>query len=132
MNWITNKNEFFLLIVGELKKDKSTYFYDSYLQKGIREKMEPLEWWKQATTSAIPAKFVELMETLFLLPASTGGVERSFSTMGNIHTNLRNRLSVEKITKLCCINNYFKIQNEEENRKNNIQRESRKRKFSDI
>ena len=91
--------------------------------------MNALDWWKQAVTSAVPPTLLDTTSTLFLLPASTGGIERCFSTMGNIITKQRNRISVEKATKLCCINGHYKILNEQNKRKENNERAQRKRKF---
>ena len=42
----------------------------------------------------------ELMITMLKLIPSTAGLERVFSTMGFVHSDLRNRLGSEKVTKL--------------------------------
>ena len=129
LTWIADKNNLYVHLCGELKKKQSDYFFDAYLDPEIQSSMNPLDWWRQSITSACPQGILEIINTLFLLPAGSSGIERSFSTMGNIMTKQRNRLSVEKATKLCCINGYFKISNEQDKRKRNDQRIHRKRKF---
>lgn len=93
--------------MGEIKKKKSDFFYAPFLQPDIQSSMSPLEWWKQAATSVVPKKLLEMIEILFLIPAGTGGIERCFSTMGNIMTKKRNRLEVETAAKLANINGFF-------------------------
>jgi hAT family protein len=129
MNWISLKNNYFIIFCGEIKKSKSDFFFDSFLEPEVQSTMNPLHWWLQSVTSAIPPRLLDMVQGLFVLPASTAGIERCFSTMGNIMTKQRNRLSVEKATKLCCINGFFKIQNSEKDRQNNNERYQRKRKF---
>ena len=46
---------------------------------------------------------VDLATNLMILPSSTGGLERSFSVLGRIMTSIRNRLGVDKASKLCFI-----------------------------
>jgi hAT family protein len=132
INWIAKKNNFYIQFCGEngeINKQKSDYFFDSYLKQEVQSKMNPLDWWKQSVTTAAPNKLLDIINILFILPASSAGIERCFSTMGNIMTKQRNRLTIEKATKLCCINGFYKIVNADENRKNNIERLKRNRKF---
>ena len=44
--------------------------------------------------------FLELMQALHSCPASSAGIERWFSTVGFVWSEVRNRLGVEKAKKL--------------------------------
>ena len=57
-------------------------------------------WWKSIEKRDFPPGFVPLMIRLHRLPASSASVERVFSSFGLIHSKLRNRLGVEKASKL--------------------------------
>ena len=46
--------------------------------------------------SLVTPEFCSFMEELSSLPARSASVERIFSTFGNVHTKLRNRLGNEK------------------------------------
>jgi hypothetical protein len=129
LNWISKKSDFYLIFVGELNKSSSTYFFDAFLQPSARKNLKPIDWWANAITPAVPKPFAELVHTLFLFPASTAGIERCFSTMGNIMTRQRNRISVEKAAKLCAINNYYKLKHSVDNLKNDSVRVGKKRKL---
>jgi len=62
---------------------------------------EPNVWWLSVQRSgAIPEDLCTLALKLLAMPASSGGLERVFSNFGMIQTKLRNRLGVEKATKL--------------------------------
>ena len=50
----------------------------------------------------------KFMQEMSSLPASSASVERIFSTFGQIHTKLRNRLGTEKIAKLVKCNRMLK------------------------
>lgn len=84
-------------------------FHKTFLVQSVRESYEPIEWWENALTEPLPPRFHQLIRKLFNLPAGSGGIERSFSTLGNIMTKQRNRLSIEKASKLCTIHNHFKL-----------------------
>lgn len=46
---------------------------------------------------------LEVVTLLFTAVASSPGIERIFSTYGLVHTKIRNRLGVEKSSKLVAI-----------------------------
>src|ERR1700754_4715119 len=102
-------------------------FHSSYKLEENRSSFNPIDWWEHAPNHDLQPGFKQLIRKLFSLPSSTGGIERLFSTLGNIMTKERNRLSIEKAAKLCNIHNHYKIvQSESDKRK---QRASKKRKF---
>ncbi|OXA54248.1 hypothetical protein Fcan01_11874 [Folsomia candida] len=104
LEWISSHSNYLIQFFGEIQKSESEFFFNAYLNPDVKKQMNPFDWWTQASTSAVPIRFLEMVKVLFLLPAGTSGIERCFSTMGNIITKQRNRLTVEKATKLCCVN----------------------------
>jgi len=68
-----------------------------------------IKWWNKAPTPAVSEGMKELATTILGLPASTGALERCFSTMGNIMSLKRSKLQVEKAGKLCSISNSLKV-----------------------
>lgn len=103
----------------------SKYFHSAFLKEEIRTTLSPTQWWKSAFKGTFNKTLENLIESIFIMPASTGAIERNFSTLGNIITNQRNRLSVPKAEKLCVVNNYYKLQHREEGQ----ERKAPKRKF---
>lgn len=64
------------------------------------------QWWEHMGVllgTKLPIGFSKLASELMLLPASTSPMERCFSTMGSIMTETRNRIGIEKASKLCMI-----------------------------
>ncbi|XP_050516392.1 uncharacterized protein LOC126891254 [Diabrotica virgifera virgifera] len=79
---------------------------DKYLHMPlISRKDDPLLWWK-GNKSLFPSLF-ELMQRRLCIPATSVPSERIFSKTGQIITERRNRLSVEKSTKIIFLNSYF-------------------------
>lgn len=83
-------------------------FYDSkLLNKEILKgevAITASQWWElmgSVMGSKLPIGFAGLAKNLMMLPASTSAIERCFSTMGSIITDTRNRLGIEKASKLC-------------------------------
>jgi hAT family protein len=65
--------------------------------------MHPADWWLAMNNSSLKEKNLDTIITLMKLPASTGSLERAFSVLNNIMTDKRNRLGIQKASKLCCI-----------------------------
>ena len=57
----------------------------------------------QVMTGQITQDFGDLSVLLFDLPPSSAGIERPFSSLGYVHSNVRNRFGQEKATKLAFI-----------------------------
>jgi len=93
----------------KLKLNDNDYFYAPLMNKQILEGQIALtakQWWQQMGEmmgSKLPQGLVELAQKLMMLPASTSGIERTFSTMGSIMTDVRNRIGLEKASQLCLI-----------------------------
>lgn len=109
LEWLAAKNPALLIVYHELQKPDSNYFFKPYNNKAIISKMQPRDWWKSASKDAVTPIVHEIVDELLSLPAGTANMERNFSTLGSIITKQRNRLNVEKASKLCSIINHYKI-----------------------
>lgn len=99
----------FVVTAAQLTNMDLNVFSETMLMEQITKAMNPIEWWKSANTEKLPVGFQDFTLTLFILPSSTGSLERSFSTLGNILTHKRNRLGITKASQLCTINQYLHI-----------------------
>ena len=68
----------------------------------IIENVTPSCWWR-SLDGIVEKYFADVAEKLLTAVASSAGVERIFSTFGYIHSNIRNRLGIEKAAKLVFI-----------------------------
>lgn len=92
----------------QLSSQNEGVFFKTFLEQKICDELEPSEWWGSAVKGGVEDGFLRFVKTLYTFPSGTAGIERSFSTLGNILTKQRNRMSVEKGAKLCLIHNYYK------------------------
>jgi hypothetical protein len=105
--WFLLLNASFLPIILAFHSADETFFSPLLMNDAIASKLNPLSWWRTAQSdnpTRIPHSFLEICETLLGLPASSAGLERCFSTLGNTITDRRNRISVEKAKKVCFVN----------------------------
>ena len=65
----------------------------------IIENVTPSCWWR-SLDGIVGKDFADVAEKLLTAVASSAGVERIFSTFGYIHSNIRNRLGIEKAASL--------------------------------
>jgi len=103
-----------VLYASEIGDMKSEYFFECFQKKEVMKTLPAVKWWKKAPTPAVSKGMIELAKTILGLPASTGALERCFSTMGNIMCH-RSKLQVEKAGKLCSISNSLKVTMEKAN-----------------
>ncbi len=68
----------------------------------VLQGVSPLAWWLSMSEQIHPELSL-LVRSLFSAVASSAGVERVFSTFGFIHSDVRNRLGVDKAAKLSFI-----------------------------
>jgi len=111
--FISEVNPVGVIAATALANEDSQYFFSAFLKSEVYEKMDPLSWWREAATSRVPLALKTLASKIFVLPSSTGAVERNFSTLANIMTKQRNRLSIDKASKLCRIHNFLTLQQQE-------------------
>jgi hypothetical protein len=84
-------------------------FPKALLNPEVCEKTNPVCWWSSVSKiSNLSNGFIEMAQKLMVLPASTAGLERNFSTLSRIITKPRNRLGLDKSSKLCFAYQYFR------------------------
>jgi hypothetical protein len=69
----------------------------------VRRVIRPDKYWQWVNKiTQLPAakEFCEVMESIFVCPSSSAGLERVFSSFGLVHTKLRNRLANDRVAKL--------------------------------
>lgn len=97
-NWIIAKNPSFIatFIAYQAKSSPfpASYFCDAAVQ------VPSVTWWKALKTLGVPGDFIDMAIQLLEAPASSASIERIFSNFSYIHTKIRNRLGVEKASKL--------------------------------
>ena len=66
------------------------------------QSVEPASWWRNVDQDNVHVKteILSLINTLMNAIASSASIERVFSTFGLVHSKIRNRLGVEKASKL--------------------------------
>lgn len=111
LRWLEKKNPYYVVYTLELRNPDSRMFFTPTLNPDVINKISPRNWWRTACKEGVDKGFLEFVDTIFSFPASTGGIERSFSTLGSIMSKERNRLRIEKGSKLCTIVNHYKLKN---------------------
>jgi hypothetical protein len=112
-DWLAGKNPMYLIAQMKLGLNDDVYFYKNLMNPDlltVDNGLTPYQWWELMESSmnnSLPQGLSKLAQRLMLLPASTSGMERCFSTMGSIMTDNRNRIGVEKTSKLCAINRHL-------------------------
>lgn len=95
---------------------RSSPFLEYLFGKQFRNCL-PLVWWKSVNFleyEPLKQEWLKLCEKLFTAVATSANLERIFSTFGLVHSKLRNRLGVEKASKLTFLFKYF---NQEDRKK---------------
>jgi len=77
-------------------------FKDYLFPESTVKNIKQLTWWV-ALKKNISQEMLEVVTQLFTAVASSAGIERIFSTYGLVHSKIRNRLGVEKSSKLVAI-----------------------------
>jgi hypothetical protein len=117
LKYLSDKNPMYAVLALEVRNPESGYFSKVLRTPEIVSSMEPSVWWKSAAGPTVPDSLLTLINNIFVMPSSSAGIERSFSTLGNIMTPVRNRLGLEKASMLCCIHNQLKLEQETFSRK---------------
>lgn len=107
--WIKSKNVDFLLPATSVTTDDSKYFFPQFQDEKIYKESEPFEWWQNASRKNLPDGMLTLIKEIFTLPPSTANIERDFSTLGQIFSDNRSNLDIERASKLCTVSNSLKI-----------------------
>ena len=88
-------------------KAKASPFQSFMFQLNILENVKPLDWWK-SQADRLNQETLSVVYQLLTATASPAGVERVFSSFSLVHSNLCNRLRIEKAGKLVFL---FKLMN---------------------
>lgn len=80
---------------------KTFPFPESFFQEQMRKQLSPIQWWEAVLkTNRVDVKFCEFSLHLQKCVASSASIERIFSNFGLVQTKIRNRLGIEKASKL--------------------------------
>lgn len=107
--YLANLSPLFLVTATKLANRDASTFSETMLREDITKAMHPIDWWKSADPDKLPLGFQDFVIKLFVLPSSTGSLERNFSTLGNILTKKRNRLGIGKASKLCVVHQILQV-----------------------
>lgn len=77
-------------------------FKDYLFSENTKKQVTPLTWWLSLEKN-ISKEMLTMAKKLHSTVASSAGIERIFSSFGIVHTTLRNRLGVEKSSKLVSV-----------------------------
>ncbi|KAI8794142.1 Transposase [Biomphalaria glabrata] len=91
------------------------YFPSSMFMDSFIKEFTPIKWWKimemkTAKKENWPAGFHQFIQSLISCPASTGSLERIFSTYGLAWPKLKEDLSAEKAEKLVKIYQFLNVE----------------------
>ncbi|XP_039313531.1 uncharacterized protein LOC120356871 isoform X1 [Solenopsis invicta] len=99
--WLSEEvsSDFLLLLIKF--RLKISPFPNSFFHDQMREQLSSIQWWEALLkTNTVNLKFCEFSLHLQKCVASSASIERIFSNFGIIQTKLRNRLGIEKASKL--------------------------------
>lgn len=103
--WLANHHPEYLPGVLAFKIKDPDYYPASMMHESVIEKFTSQKWWqimakKCEKNSKFPPGFGEFFFSLHSAPASSASIERFFSTFGLVWSKLRNRLGIDRATKL--------------------------------
>ena len=75
-------------------------FPRSYFTSEVRNNIKASIWWKSMKKTMINEEFLNFVIHLHNCPSSSAGIERLFSNYSFVQNKLRNRLGLEKASKL--------------------------------
>jgi len=84
------------------------------------ETVQPTDWWRyiklkqQKVVNKLPDGFCDFFISLHCCPASSGSIERIFSTFGLVWDKMRNKLGAQKALKLVQLYRQLKVEPENE------------------
>lgn len=112
--WLSQININFLPLLLAFEAEDSP-FPKSYFQQHVLKTTSPSIWWKSIKKcNEVDKKFLDFVCHLMVCTASSASIERIFSNFGFIINKLRNRLGLEKASKL--VMNYKLLNLEKSNK----------------
>lgn len=106
MDWATAEHENIIPDLINFKAEAGP-FPKFLFKDNVVQTVKPVDWW-MSHTDRLHADTSKVVLQLLTATASSAGVERVFSSFGLVHSNLRNRLGIEKAGKLVFL---FKLLN---------------------
>ena len=94
--WLLEVQSSFLTFLIAFEAESTPYPGSFFLVQDVTASV----WWKGLKKTSIPQDFIQLMVRLHSSPCSSASIERIFSNFGLIHSKLRNKLGVQKASKL--------------------------------
>jgi transcription termination factor NusB len=91
---------------------RSRPFTKVMFSENILKNVTAVEWWKSQKNISDITTILPIVQQLLGSVASSASVERVFSSFGLVHSNLRNRLGIEKAGKLVFLFKYYNDNNE--------------------
>ena len=100
-------------------KDKE-YFPERFFTENSIKDNTPSDWWKLvgirnqkfSGEKKLPNEFFVFISKLYNCPASSGSIERIFSTFGFVWSKTRNRLGSDKAQKLVQLYRHYRSSHE--------------------
>ena len=114
--WISvNKPDFLPALLLFKIKDADT-FSASMFSEAITKQFTAAKWWriiesKCLKLNTVPENFYKFFFQLHSVPASSGSIERVFSTFGLVWSKMRNRLGTHKAQKLVKVYRHLRDDN---------------------
>ena len=103
LNYLEHLDVTFPALLAAYEIEDTSVYPAGTFKAGIKGILDPIKYWqwvgRHAQSSPLK-KFCRLVETIFVCPPSSAGLERCFSSFGLVHSKLRNRLGNEKVAKL--------------------------------
>ena len=114
--WIKEHKPHFLPYILAFRIRDSDIFPSSMFEPQVLSmyKHNPSKWWmlmdhRTTKKGTLPRGFCQYFKDLLSCPPSSASIERIFSTFGHVWSKLRNRLGVEKATKLVQIYKHLRL-----------------------
>lgn len=82
-------------------------FPEVMFSEEVLSNVSALQWWVSQQNIPDVAKLLHILKQFLCAVSSSASVERVFSTFGLVHSNLRNKLGVEKAGKLVFLYKYY-------------------------
>lgn len=105
--WVQLKKPEFLPFIYKFNLKDANTFSPRLFEENIIKSLSSSDWWRlmeqkinKIKDNQLPKNFCSFFYKLLDCPASSASIERIFSTYGLIWSKLRNRLGIEKATKL--------------------------------
>ena len=99
INFVGNKFPSLLPIIMKLKGRSSPFDNPHIFKETLLKEITPCEWWK-SMGNKISVDILNTIKIFLTGSATSASVERIFSKFGLVHSKLRNKLGVDKASKL--------------------------------